>query len=116
MAVTVDYDGFPRKVTWTWTSDSNGDASEATAQAIRGRAIGLETDPASGGDAPDADYDVGIQTASSRDILGGAGSDRHTSLTEYATASNSPAFDSVLTLVVSSAGNANSGTAVLFFE
>lgn len=99
-----------RLIKWEWTSDASGDATKATSLEYQGILAAVTTDP-DAGDAPTADYDVVINDDNGLDVAGGALADRHTSNTE--TVKDNAAFtyfsSSVLTLVVSNAGNVKKG-------
>lgn len=114
MAVTAKVYSSVKKIVWAWTSDASGDASEATAVPIDGKLVGLTTIP-SGTAAPTDDYDIVIHDADGHDVLLGAGADRSNTATEHvAGLSLAAVADSVLTLVVSNAGNAKEGTVILY--
>ena len=116
MAVTIAKTGTVKLVTWTWTSDASGDASEATAVAVDGDVIGLVTVPSSGS-APTDDYDIVINDANSVDVLAGAGANRDTANTEYVQGTSLGwVANSLLTLVVSNAGNTKAGTVYLYIR
>jgi hypothetical protein len=114
MAATETTHGSCKKIVWAWTSDGSGDASEATTETYDGKLIGLTTIPDAGA-APSADYDIVVTDSGGHDVLLGAGADRHTSNTEHvAEASLGAVAGSVLTLVVSNAGNATEGVVILY--
>lgn len=115
MAVTEKTHGSVKKVVWTWISDDQGDASEATTGALDGDLLGLTTVPAGGGSAPTDNYDITITDSDGHDVLLGAGADRDTSNTEHvARASLAGVSGSPLTLTVANAGDTKSGTVVLY--
>lgn len=114
MAVTELRHGSVKKIRWAWTSDASGDASEATTEPYDGKLIGLTTDP-DGTAVPTDNYDIVVNDADGDDVLLGAGANRDTAVTEHvAEASLGAAAGSVLTLVVSNAGNAKQGVVILY--
>lgn len=116
MAVTEQTYGSVKKVTWNWTADASGDASEATSESYDGEILGFATIP-DGTNAPTDNYDIVINDADSHDVLIGAGADRDTATTEYVDrASLAAVAGSKLTLVVSNAGNGGEGVAILWIR
>ena len=96
-----------------WTSDSGGAATVAIA-AFRGYIRRFVTDPAAAGDAPTDNYDITITDANGADVLAGTGADRDTANSESVTPAQAILVDGALSLVVANAGNAKSGTVVLY--
>jgi hypothetical protein len=117
MAVTEDTSGALQKIKWTWTSDSNGDAAaQATTYKYNGVLWKLITIPSDSDLAPTAAYDVYVYDADSVDALCGLGVDRSATATEYKSNSDGLGVikSSTLSLVVDAAGEANSGTVILY--
>lgn len=105
-----------KQITWAWTCTAGGAADKASTTSFYGKVIEMVTVPAGGGSAPTDNYDLTITDANSYDILQGAGANRDTANTERAApAAVSVAFG-VLTLNVSNAGNAKSGTVILYIQ
>ena len=85
-------------------------------RAISGQAVRWVSNP--GATAPTADYDVTVLDADGVDVAVGVLADRHTSNSEAAfpAANTYHAFDGVLSLVVSTAGNAKSGALTMYYR
>lgn len=133
MAMTFDYvDGWDkdgrqgpvRKVLVTWTSDGSGDASGATA-SISGVLIRAVTDPT---DSPSDSYDIVLTDDDGANLLDGCVNsllNRDTSNTEAVSLALSdgaaaigayPAVCGPVTVTVANAGNAKSGSLVLWCQ
>lgn len=105
-----------KKLSFSWSSDSAGDATKTTSETYNGRVLALLTDP-DGDDAPTDNYDVVINDSDSHDILLGAGADRDEANTEYVTESSLGAVsDSVLSLSVSNAGSGKAGVVAIWIR
>jgi hypothetical protein len=105
------------KVNVAWTSDASGNAT-LSIENLYGFLLKMVTVP-SGSAAPTDNYDITLVDENSIDALAGAGADRDTANTEqvYPTPSGSsiPAFlCGTHTFTVANAGNAKSGTAILY--
>src|SRR5574343_825400 len=113
MAITEDTTGGLQKIKWTWTCSSAGSYSEASTKRYNGSVQMLITIPT---DGPTDDYDITITDGDSVDVLAGQGADRDTTTTEYKKATDGLGFvkSSLLTLNVSNAGDAKSGTVILY--
>jgi hypothetical protein len=106
-----------KKITWAWTSDASGNADLVTTKAYDGVLQRLITVPAGGGSAPTDNYDIVINDGDGFDVLLGAGANRDTATTEQvASASLGVVAGDTLTLSVSNAGNAKSGTTHLYIR
>jgi len=113
--------GSVKKIVFAWTAGTapshEGLVSATTTYAYDGAIIGLTTIPGTGTDAPTADYDITLTDSASHDVLLGAGANRHTSNTEHVTsASLAGVAGSKLTLNVTAAGSANTGTAIVYIR
>lgn len=105
-----------RKLTFAWTSAADGSADATTTAAFDGKLLAVTTIP-SGVAAPSADYDVVLTDADGHDVLLGSGANRSDTLTEHvAEASLGFVAGSKLTLAVTNAGNAKSGTVVVWLR
>jgi hypothetical protein len=103
-----------RKITWSWLSTAGGAADGTTTAVFDGELLGLTTIPAGGGSAPTDDYDITVTDADGHDVLLGAGANRDTANTEHvAKASLGGVAGSKLTLNITNAGSAKSGTVIL---
>lgn len=102
-----------KKIKWSWTSTAGGAADLITTNDYCGQVLALVTDP-DGSAAPTDDYDVTITDSEGYDVLQGAGADRDTANTETATPAKTSVAFGKLTLNVTNAGSAKSGTAVLY--
>lgn len=106
-----------KKITWTWVSTAGGAADGQTASAFDGKIERLVTVPAAAGSAPTDDYDITVTDADGVDVLLGAGANRDTANAEQvAAASLGIVAGDRLTLNVTNAGNAKSGTVHLYIR
>lgn len=135
------YRGRYRRVTCAWTSDASGNAGDTVANnatspgtlpKMCGRLIKAVTVPAGGGSAPTDNYDIAITDEASVDVLAQSQNtiqNRDTANTEevyFLINTNNtltpiglpvaPIIVNVLTVTVSNAGNAKSGTIILYVE
>jgi hypothetical protein len=104
------------RVVVDWTSDASGNADSSITD-LYGWLVKMVTDP--GAVAPTDNYDITLVDENSADALEGAGADRDTANTETVYPIKSGAQTPVLlcgthTFTVANAGNAKSGTAVLY--
>ena len=107
--------GSVKKITWAWTTDSNGDADKVTSEGYSGEIILLTTDP--GATAPTDNYDVVVLDADGEDVLLGAGANRDTLNTESVQKTSLGAVASgILNCIVSNAGNAKDGECILYIR
>lgn len=112
-----------RKITFAWTTNATG-AAEIQTGLISGNVVRACFIPGSGSSQPTNNYDVIIEDEDGIDVLQGTGAnlgninatDVFPALTN-GTNGNSipPAVDSKLTLLVINAGNAKSGTTILYY-
>jgi hypothetical protein len=111
---------------FAWTSDASGNAS-ASRDFVSGQIVRAVFIPGSGGVQPTNAYDITITDDDSRDVLQAQGADLSNSaasevspgtpLKDGTTTSVVPkAVCGALTLNVSNAGNAKSGTVVLYLR
>ena len=111
---------FIKKVSFAWTSEDGGanagKATKTTEHVYTGEIIRLVTVPDTG-DAPTDDYDVVVNDEDGTDVLMGAGADRDTVNTEQVlgTSLGCVANDK-LSLSISNAGNAKTGTVYLYIK
>lgn len=113
-------------VRWDWLSDdAAGTATGATTEIVNGQILRVTTIPDGGGLAPDDNYNVTITDADGVDVLMGTGLLRDTANIEHVepvvtdgNAGNMApvAVDSILTLNVAAAGNANAGQVLLYYR
>lgn len=105
-----------KKIVAAWTSDNaTGAVSGTTTAAFDGAIIGLTTIPGAGAAAPDDNYDVAITDVDGHDVLLGAGANRDTLNTEHVTSATLACVaGSKLTVAITNAGNANTGTVILW--
>ncbi len=104
------------KIVFLWTSDDTaGTATAVTANKYTGELIRFITDP--GDVAPTDNYDIVITDSDGYDVLHGAGLNRDTANTEQVLAASlGCCFDTVLTLAISNAGNAKTGSIFLYIR
>ncbi len=102
-------------IKWAWTSATGGTVSQVTTEAFDGKLIVLVTDP--GGTAPDDNYNVTVTDSNGLDVLAGKGLLRDTANTETVTEADLGAVaNSVLTLVIDSAGDVKTGDVYLYIR
>lgn len=106
-------------ITFAWTCDASGNVNglAATLGRYTGQALQLATVPGSGLSA----YTIAILDSNSIDILCGKGTARSTTVPDYLLAptvagSLGAISDDVLTITISGAGNAKTGTAYLWIR
>lgn len=107
-----------KKITFAWTCDASGNVSgTSTTGAFTGEILRLVTVPAAAGSAPTDNYDIIINDEDGTDVLMGAGANRDTANTEQVLASSlGVVANDKLTLGISNAGNAKSGTVYLYIR
>ena len=115
VTVTEQTHSTVKKITWSWISDSNGDADLVTTKAYDGEIIGLVTNPGTG--PPTDNYDILVNDSDVLDVLLAAGANRDTTTTETIQGSSLGwVAGSVLNLIVSNAGNATQGVVVVYIR
>jgi len=113
------------KLTVDWTSNGDGDVSEAISAAnmkeLKGKSLAqFVTDPRT--PAPDGDYDLTLLDAYGVDILGGEGVDRHTTASEQGIPAiksgvyGDRIIDTALTFTIAAAGDSKQGTVILYLR
>lgn len=105
-----------KKIKWAWTSTAGGAADKVTSGKYYGRVVALVTIPAGGGSAPSLNYDITVTDAETYDVMQGAGANRSDTATETAVPTAYSVAFGALTINVTNAGNAKSGTAILYIE
>jgi hypothetical protein len=103
-------------VTWAWTSDASGDVNGTDTVSISAEAVRWVTNP--GTAAPTASYDIVVNDSDAADVSAGVLANRHTSNTEqaYPAADTYHAVDGPLSLVVTNAGSAKTGTLTMYYR
>jgi len=112
----------------TWLGDASGDYTESTddtnfmtesiTKVLNGRdLVYCQTVPGT----VDETYDVTVTDANSQDLFGGGMSGRSATLTESEFAFDGATYgsrvvDSALAITIASAGNAKTGTVILYLE
>ena len=119
MAATLSAEetyGSMKKIKWTWTSDTSGDAAGATTtEAYNGKIQGLTTVPST--TTPTDNYDVEILDEDGVDVLMGGGADRDQTTTEYVLATSLGAVaNDKMYLSVSNAGDTKAGAVYLYLR
>jgi len=136
MATTMTLEPIPKtgtrddtlKLTVAWLGDASGDASASTddfnfigqkiTDVIKGRSLFYcQTVPGT----VDETYDVTVTDANSQDLFGGGMSGRSATATESEFAYDGAAYgsfaiSSALTITIASAGNAKTGSAILYLS
>lgn len=114
----VDVGGGTTKYTVAWVSDSSGNVSANPFDVGRGRLCQVKFIPGSGAAQPTDQYDVVMNDSDGVDVFQGAGANLSNSVGAYKspTSGNSPLFlePQTLTPVISNAGNAKSGTIIVY--
>lgn len=107
-----------KRIKFAWTADdAAATATGATTASFTGKILGLATVPGTGGDQPDDNYDVTVTDSDSLDVLMGGGANRDETNTEYVLSTSLGAVvESQLTVNVSNAGNANTGTVYVYIR
>ena len=118
--ITEETFGTVKKVTWAWTSASDGSVGAAavsttTTNAYSGKVERLVTDP--GATAPTDNWDLVINDEDGTDILVGAGANRDTANTEQVLASSvGIVANDKLTMLVTNAGDSKTGTVYVYIR
>lgn len=97
------------------STNTTGNISATTTKSFSGVLLRAVTVP-SGGNPPEANYDVTVTDADGFDVLGGGGANRHTSNTEAITSGLLPIAHSTLTLNVTHSGAAGAGDVYLYLR
>ena len=107
-----------KKITFAWTTTTDGAASATTTAYFTGDVVGAVQIPGSAGDQPDASYDVAVNDAAGIDVLFGLGANLSNSATTFKAAKDGlgAVVSSQLSLAVTNAGSANTGQTVLFIR
>lgn len=107
-----------KKLTFAWTSSAGGAATVTSTGSHYGRVIEFVTIPGAGGEAPTDNYDITITDSDSVDVAAGALANRDTANTEVVVPDTNAqrAVHGVLTVNVTNAGNANTGTVVVYYR
>lgn len=113
--------GTVKKIKAAWTAGTapshEGIISGTTTNRYDGRFIGVCTVPGTGGDAPDDEYGLTVSDSDSVDLLLGNGAGREQAATEYlAEASCAGVAKSTLTIGITAAGSANTGTVYIYIR
>ena len=116
-----------RKVTVSWTSDSQTGGVAGSSKKVSGSIVKIVTDPGSA--APSADYDIVITDPEGLNVLGLSHDDlidRHTTNTEAIYCNMKPdgatvlaaypVVSDVLTFTVAAAGNSKTGQIILYMR
>jgi hypothetical protein len=119
-SVTITYSpasAFVKWVSWSWTSDASGDVSGTDTKSLDGQVVRWATNP--GSTAPDDNYDIVVNDEDGIDLAGGGLVNRDTANSEQVIpggdADPGAAFNGVLSLVVSNAGNAKNGALKMYY-
>ena len=110
-----------QRIDFDWTSNASGDAEKLFNGKLNGLIVALVTDPAGGGDAPTALYDITIEDDKAVDILVGVGANRSDSAVEsVAVPLDSglprPVSTGSFTVKVDNAGDSKKGLIQLFIK
>lgn len=122
VTLTEETIGVIKKITWQWTSHTDGKVATTTPNAVTTKAYNgvierLVTVPGAGADAPDDNYTVKVYDEDSTDVLMAGGASRDTANTEQVLASSlGVVANDKLTLYIEGAGSANKGTVYLYIR
>lgn len=117
VVTTEETIGTIKKVKFAWTSSAGGAADATTTGVYSGEIIRLVTVPGAGGDQPTNLYDVAVNDADGNDVLMGAGANRSNASTEQVLGTSLGCVaNDALTLAVTNAGNAKTGTVILYIR
>jgi hypothetical protein len=111
-----------KKITWAWTSHTDGKVATATTNAettnyYTGTIERLVTVPGTGADQPDDNYDVYVYDDDDVDVLMAGGLNRDEAVTEQVAASSlGIVCASKLTLYIAAAGSGLKGTVHLYIR
>ena len=116
VVTTEETYGSVKKIKFEWTSSAGGAADAVTTNAYSGVLERLITIPGAGGSAPTTLYDV-VVNDDAGDALMGAGANLSATVTEQVLASSlGSVANDLLTLAVTNAGNAKTGTVVIYLR
>ena len=118
--------GGVRKITWAWTSASDGSCTGPTIEAVGGEIVRIVTIPSASA-APTTLYDITITDGNSIDVMAGQGANLSATVTAHVmpgvplkdgtTTSVAPIIvDDILTLNVTNAGDTKSGTVIMYLR
>lgn len=117
VTITEETHSSVRKIKFDWTSDAAGAADGTTAKAYTGEILRLVTVPGTAGVQPTDLYDVVVNDEDTTDVLMGAGANRSNASTQQALASSLMCVaNDKLSLAVTNAGNAKSGTVYIYIR
>lgn len=110
--------GNVHKIKFAWTSSAGGAADATTTYYYTGSVIQVAQIPGAGGAQPSADYDVTVTDNDGVDVLVSNGGDISNAATTLHVVANElgSVANSKLTLAVTNAGNAKSGTTILYLK
>jgi hypothetical protein len=112
--------GTVKKVVFSWTAGTAGDAGTASGSTTKpydGEILGLTTIPGTDAAQPDDNYGVTVTDSGGHDVLLGAGASRDETNTEHvARASLAAVASSILTVNVTSAGASTTGTVIVYLR
>ena len=115
--------GTVKKIAFAWTSGTGaegGTASGTTANAYSGEIIRMVTVPGAAGNQPTDQYDITITDQDSLDVLNSLGANRSNASNEQvisdAVSSLGCVANDKLTINVTNAGDAKTGTAYLYIR
>ena len=101
------------EVKFAWISSAGGAADATSVKVYSGRVLECVIVPGAAGDAPTDLFDVTVTDQDSVDVLYGRGANCSNADTTVINAGLGVAVNSALTLAVTNAGAANTGTVIL---
>lgn len=115
VVTATDIGGGYTKYSVAWTSDASGNVSGTSFDVKRGLQRQRKFIPGAGGTQPTDAYDVTVTDPDGADILVGSGANLSNATATWSVPSSPPFFEAqAVTPVVANAGNAKTGTIVLF--
>jgi len=105
-----------KKVRFDWTSSAGGAADATTTLAYDGEILRAVFIPGTAGTQPTNLYDVVVNDADGYDVLAATGADRSNAAPQTVVASLGAVAGQTLTLAVTNAGNAKTGSVILYIR
>ena len=107
-----------KKITFAWTSDGAGNATETTAKSFTGVLERVVQIPDAGGTQPTSLYDIVVNDSDGADILHGLGADLSNAVATNKSNINGlgSVVNSTLSISVSAAGASKGGKTIIYLR